>query len=47
MSNVIEKKSGMLEKKCIPVVNCFLVSLAYTKNIPTMHGSYLDNSVVS
>jgi hypothetical protein len=27
-------------------VNCFLVSLGYSKNIPTMHGSYWDKCVV-
>jgi hypothetical protein len=40
MLDVIERRSGMFRKKCIPVVNCFLVSLGYSKNIPTMHGSY-------
>jgi hypothetical protein len=46
MSNVIERRSGML-KKMHTSSEFFLVTLGYSKNIPTMHGSYLDNSVVS
>ena len=35
----VQGRSGMCRNKCIPAMNCFLVSLSY-KNIPTMHGSY-------